>query len=379
MDTRPSKPRLRLFAALAAALAVGAAAGAGAYALTNHSSGTASASAPKLVVPAQQASSTSTVDSLTQVYKDDAPGVVDITVVEQSSGSSSSQFPFGGGGGGSQKEEAEGTGFEIDSKGNIMTAEHVVAGAQSIKVMFQDGSTTSATLVGADKSTDTAVIHVNEPASKLHPLALGNSSSVEPGQSVVAIGSPFSLAETMTAGIVSATNRTITAPNNFSITGAIQTDAAINHGNSGGPLIDTATNTVIGINDQILNAGDTNDNAGVGFAVPIDASKAVAQTFISGGTVQHAYLGVAIAPTGAAKVSCIVPNGPADAAGLKEGDVITSLNGKSVTNYDALTTAVSSAKPGEKVAVTVTRDGSSKQLTVTLGTRPATASNTCTK
>ena len=376
MDTRPSRPRLRLFAALAAALAVGAAAGAGAYALTNHSSGTTSAT--KIVVPAQQASSTSTVDSLTQLYKDDAPGVVDITVVEQSSGSNSSQFPFGGGGG-SQKEEAEGTGFEIDSKGNIMTAEHVVAGAQSIKVMFQDGSTTSATLVGADKSTDTAVIHVNEPASKLHPLALGNSSSVEPGQSVVAIGSPFSLAETMTAGIVSATNRTITAPNNFSITGAIQTDAAINHGNSGGPLIDTATNTVIGINDQILNAGDTNDNAGVGFSVPIDASKAVAQTMISGGTVQHAYLGVAIAPTGAAKVSCIVPNGPAAAAGLKAGDVITSLNGKSVTSYDALTAAVSSAKPGEKVTVTVTRDGSSKQLTLTLGARPATASNSCGK
>ncbi len=377
MNPRPSRPRLRLFAALAAALAVGAAAGAGAYALTNHSSGTASAT--KLVVPAQQASSTSTVDSLTQLYKDDAPGVVDITVVEQSSGSNSSQFPFGGGGSGSQKEEAEGTGFEIDSNGNIMTAEHVVSGAQSIKVMFQDGSTTSATLVGSDKSTDTAVIHVNEPASKLHPLALGDSSSVEPGQSVVAIGSPFSLPETMTAGIVSATNRTITAPNNFSITGAIQTDAAINHGNSGGPLIDTATNTVIGINDQILNAGDTNDNAGVGFAVPIDQSKSVAQTMISGGTVQHAYLGVAVAPTGAVKVSCVVPNGPAASAGLKAGDVITSLNGKSVTNYDSLTSAVLAAKPGEKVAITVTRDGSTKNLSVTLTNRPSTASNSCSK
>jgi putative serine protease PepD len=377
MNPRPSRPRLRLFAALAAALAVGAAAGAGAYALTNHSSGTASAT--KLVVPAQQASSTSTVDSLTQLYKDDAPGVVDITVVEQSSGNSSSQFPFNPGGGSSQKEEAEGTGFEIDSNGNIMTAEHVVSGAQSIKVMFQDGSTTSATLVGSDKSTDTAVIHVNEPASKLHPLALGDSSSVEPGQSVVAIGSPFSLAETMTAGIVSATNRTITAPNNFSITGAIQTDAAINHGNSGGPLIDTATNTVIGINDQILNAGDTNDNAGVGFAVPIDQSKSVAQTMISGGTVQHAYLGVAVAPTGEVKVSCVVPNGPAASAGLKAGDVITSLDGKSVTNYDSLTSAVLAAKPGEKVAITVTRDGSTKNLSVTLTNRPSTASNSCSK
>jgi putative serine protease PepD len=223
------------------------------------------------------------------------------------------------------------------------------------------------------------VIHVNEPASMLHPLALGNSSSVEPGQSVVAIGSPFSLTETMTAGIVSATNRTITAPNNFSITGAIQTDAAINHGNSGGPLIDTATNTVIGINDQILNAGDTNDNAGVGFAVPIDQSKSVAQTMVSGGTVKHAYLGVAVAPAGAAKVSCVVPGGPAASAGLKSGDVITSLDGKSVTSYNSLTSAVLAAQPGEKVAITVTRDGSTKNLSVTLTNRPATASNTCNK
>src|SRR4029077_1070770 len=192
---------------------------------------------------------------------------------------SSGGFPFGNPGG-SQTQEAEGTGFEIDRKGDILTAQHVVAGAESIKVTFQDGSTATATLVGKpDPSTDTAVIHVDVPASELHPRTLGNSSAVQPGQSVVAIGSPFGLTETMTAGIVSATNRTITAPNQFSITGAIQTDAAIHHGNSGGPLIDSATNTVIGINDQIES--DTNDNAGVGFAVPIDKSKAVAQTLIA--------------------------------------------------------------------------------------------------
>jgi putative serine protease PepD len=364
--------RLRRVAALAAAVAVGAAAGAGAYALTNH--GSANQSASKLVVPAQPASSTSTVDSLTQLYKQDAPGVVDITVVEASSGNGSSGFPFGGGGGGTQKEEAEGTGFEIDTSGNILTAEHVVSGAQSIKVQYQDGSTSSATLVGSDKSTDTAVIHVDKPASDLHPLALGNSSSVEPGQSVVAIGSPFSLPETMTAGIVSATNRTITAPNNFSITGAIQTDAAINHGNSGGPLIDTATNTVIGINDQILNAGDDNDNAGVGFAVPIDASKNVAQTLISGGTVKHAYVGVLISgASGGAKVTKVVAGSPAANAGLKAGDVITSFDGKTITSADDLTAAVSASQSGEKVTVTVRRDGQSKQLSLTLGVQPASA------
>ncbi len=375
MNPRPANRGLRRALPLAVALVIGAAAGAGAYALGNHSS--AAPSASPVVVPAQPASSTSTVDSLTQLYKQDAPGVVDITVQLSSSGGSSGGggFPFGNPNG-SQKAEAEGTGFEIDTKGNILTAEHVVAAASSIQVKFEDGSTAKATLVGGDKSTDTAVIHVDLPASKLHPLALGNSSSVQPGQSVVAIGSPFSLPETMTSGIVSATNRTITAPNKFSITGAIQTDAAINHGNSGGPLIDTATNTVIGINDQILNAGDSNDNAGVGFSVPIDSSKKVAQTLIAGGTVKHAYLGVRIeGVTGGAKITTIVAGAPAAKAGLKVGDVITAFNGKTITSADELTAAVTAAKAGEQVTVTVHRDGTTKHVTVTLGVQPSSPSS----
>jgi len=373
MNPRPASTRLRRALPLAVALVIGAAAGAGAYALSNHGSKTPSAS--PLVVPAQPASSTSSVDSLTQLYKQDAPGVVDITVQSTSSGGSSGGLPFGTPNG-SQKQEAEGTGFEIDTKGNILTAEHVISGADSIKVRFEDGSTAKATVVGSDKSTDTAVIHVDLPASQLHPLTLGDSSSVEPGQSVVAIGSPFSLAETMTAGIVSATNRTITAPNNFSITGAIQTDAAINHGNSGGPLIDTATNTVIGVNDQILNAGDTNDNAGVGFSVPIDSSKKVAQTLIAGGTVEHAYLGVRIqGVTGGAKVTTVVAGAPAAKAGLKVGDVITAFDGKTITSADELTAAVTAAKAGEHVTVTVRRDGTTKHVAVTLGVQPSSPSS----
>jgi putative serine protease PepD len=374
MNPRPANKGLRRALPLAIALVIGAAAGAGAYAISNHGSGTPSAS--PVVVPAQPASSTSTADSLTQLYKQDAPGVVDITVeLSSSSNSSGGGFPFGNPQG-SQKEEAEGTGFEVDTKGNILTAEHVVAGAKSIKVTFQDGSTESATLVGSDKSTDTAVIHIDKPASELHPLALGNSSSVEPGQTVVAIGSPFSLPETMTAGIVSATNRTITAPNQFSITGAIQTDAAINHGNSGGPLIDTATNTVIGINDQILNAGDSNDNAGVGFSVPINAAKSAAQTLIAGGTVKHAFVGVRIeSVTGGAKITKIVAGSPAAKAGLKVGDVVTSFDGKAITSADELTAVVSAAKAGEQVTVTVKRGGSTQHVTVTLGVQPSSASS----
>jgi putative serine protease PepD len=374
MNPRPANKGLRRALPLAIALVIGAAAGAGAYAISNHGSGTPSAS--PVVVPAQPASSTSTADSLTQLYKQDAPGVVDITVeLSSSSNSSGGGFPFGNPQG-SQKEEAEGTGFEVDTKGNILTAEHVVAGAKSIKVTFQDGSTESATLVGSDKSTDAAVIHIDKPASELHPLALGNSSSVQPGQTVVAIGSPFSLPETMTAGIVSATNRTITAPNQFSITGAIQTDAAINHGNSGGPLIDTATNTVIGINDQILNAGDSNDNAGVGFSVPINAAKSAAQTLIAGGTVKHAFVGVRIeSVTGGAKITKIVAGSPAAKAGLKVGDVVTSFDGKAITSADELTAVVSAAKAGEQVTVTVKRGGSTQHVTVTLGVQPSSASS----
>jgi putative serine protease PepD len=374
MNPRPASPRLRRVLAFAVAVAIGAAAGAGAYALTSHNSTTTPSAAP-VVVPAQSASSTSTADSLPQIYKQDAPGVVDITVQSTSTAAPSGGFPFSNPGG-SQKQVAEGTGFEINSNGDILTAEHVVDGAKSIKVTFQDGSTASATLVGKpDKTTDTAVIHVDKPASQLHPLTLGNSSAVQPGDTVVAIGSPFSLQETMTAGIVSAVNRTITAPNNFSINGAIQTDAAINHGNSGGPLIDAATNTVIGINDQILNEGDTQDNAGVGFAVPIDASKAVAQTLIAGGTVQHAYLGVQITRVGSAKILKVVPGSAAARGGLKAGDVVTAFDGKTITSSDELSAAVSAAKAGETVTVTVNRGGTTKHVSVTLGVQPSTPSS----
>jgi putative serine protease PepD len=370
MNPRPANPRLRRLIPLAIAAAIGIGVGAGTYALTSNGSHTSTTT--KVVVPAQPASSTSTVDSLTQLYKNDAPGVVDITV-ELTTSDNTPSFPFNQPNQ-SQKAEAEGTGFEMDKNGNILTAQHVVANATSITVTFQDGSTAKATVVGVDKSTDTAVIHVDVPSSKLHPLTLGDSSSVEPGQSVVAIGSPFSLPETMTAGIVSATNRTITAPNKFSITGAIQTDAAINHGNSGGPLIDAATNTVIGINDQIET--DTNDNAGIGFAVPINSAKSSAQTLIAGGTVKHAYVGVKILNVaGGARITTIVKGSPAAKAGMKVGDVVTAFNGNDINSADDLTAAVFHAKSGQTVTVTIRRAGETKHLSIKLGVQPTSPSS----
>ena len=171
--------------------------------------------------------------TINQIYQKDSPGVVDIVVTSQSS---SGVNLFGGSQ--TQQSEGEGAGVVYDSKGDILTDEHVVANAVSVKVHFQDGYTASAKVLGTDPSTDVGVIRVNAPADQLHPIAFADSSAAEVGDPVVAIGSPFSLPETTTAGIVSAVGRNITAPNNYTITGAIQTDAAINPGNSGGPLLD---------------------------------------------------------------------------------------------------------------------------------------------
>ena len=215
------------------------------------------------------------------------------------------------------------------------------------------------------------MIKVNVAASELHPLTFGSSSAVEVGQPVAAIGSPFGLPETLTSGIVSAVNRTITAPNNYSISGAIQTDAPINHGNSGGPLLN-ASGQVIGVNAQIES--DSGGNDGVGFAIPSDAVKSVSDTIIAGGKVQHAYLGITIgtASSGAgAQVSAVKAASPASSAGVKAGDVITAIDGTAVTTADDLTAKISAHKPGDKVTLSVTRNGATLKLDVTLGTRPA--------
>ena len=351
---------LRRIAPIGAALAVGGGAGAAIYATTTGSDGTSTVVAS---VPAQSVVQTvaSSTTSLTQLYKDASPGVVDITVQQ---GDTSG---FGPGGGTSQ---AEGSGFVVDTKGDIVTNAHVVDGATSIKVRFQNGKTATATLVGEDNSTDIAVIKVNADASLLHPLTFGTSKTLQVGDAVAAIGSPFGLPESMTSGIVSALGRTITAPNNFSISGAIQTDAAINHGNSGGPLL-TLDGRVIGVNAQIES--DSGGNDGVGFAIPADAAKSVADTLIAGGKVQHAYLGIRVSDsaTSGAQITSVVSGSPADKAGLKAGDVITAIDGNSISNADDLTSAVGARKPSDTITVTITRSGSSKDVKVTLGVRPS--------
>src|SRR5262245_6595398 len=302
----PRRPRPILVASLLAAACIG-----GAVAYATMSDGK-TVTKQVTVKQAQSIASSTAPLSVNQIYRRAYRGVVEITVTTNSGDNS----PFGGGGGTAQ---AQGSGWVYDTDGHIVTNDHVVDGAQSIKVQFWNGKTYSASVVGTDQSTDLAVIKVDAPSSVLHPLQVGDSSAVQVGDGVVAIGSPFGLEETVTSGIVSALHRAITAPNNFTINDSIQTDAAINHGNSGGPLLNNQ-GQVIGVNAQIKS--DSNGNEGVGFSIPSNTVKSIASQLISSGKVEHAYLGVSIDATAStAKIAEIRPSTPAAGAGLKAGDV----------------------------------------------------------
>src|SRR6266545_658572 len=300
--------------------------------------------------------------SVSDIYQRTQKGVVEITVT-----TSQSTNPFGG----QQTQQAQGSGFVYDSNGRIITNQHVVEGATSISVRFWNGKTYKAELVGSDPSTDLAVIRVDAPAAVLTPLPLADSHAVAVGDNVVAIGSPFGLENTVTSGIVSALHRQMTSPNNFSIDDSIQTDAAINHGNSGGPLLN-AEGQVIGVNAQIES--DSGGNDGVGFAIPSNIVKSIVSELISTGKAEHAYLGVSLAApeNGAgARITGTCSGAPAASAGLRTGDVVTAFAGQKVSSVDTLRFAVDAKKPGDHINVTFLRSGKSKTATVTLGTRPA--------
>jgi putative serine protease PepD len=350
----------RVAAAVCVAAVAGGGAGAGAVALSHHSHH--SPSTPKAAAPAASSRNVAASSALSvgQIARQSSPGVVEVDSTVQA------QSPFPGSDG-SSRSSAEGTGFVYDAKGDIVTNAHVIDGGGSIRVKFSDGSTYKATVVGSDDSTDLAVLHVDAPASKLAPLELGDSSTVAVGDGVVAIGNPFGLDNTVTTGIISALNREITAPDNTPIEGAIQTDAAINHGNSGGPLLNLAGN-VIGITSQIQS--DSGGNDGVGFAVPSNTIRTVVSQLISTGKAQHALLGVNVqtALNGVSVAAVESGSGAAD-GGVKTGDVITAIDGTTVTSAERLRAVIASHKPGDTVKLTVRRAGESKTLTVTLGSR----------
>src|SRR5262249_41180053 len=292
----------------------------------------------------------------------------------------------GGSSFGSQSS-AQGSGFVYDENGHVVTNQHVVAGASSISVSFWNGVELRATVLGTDPSTDLAVLRVDASRSLLAPLRLANSNVVEVGDSVLAFGSPFGLEGTVTSGIVSALHREMTAPNNFTITDTIQTDAAINHGNSGGPLLDRH-GRVIGVDAQIESESGGSD--GVGFAIPSNTVASIARQLISTGHVEHAFLGVRMAPVpGGVAITRVIAGTPADSAGLRAatgskivngeerptgGDVIVAFAGQAVTSAVALQSAVDAHRPGDTVTITILRNGSRKTLDVRLGVRPCTES-----
>jgi S1-C subfamily serine protease len=299
-------------------------------------------------------------------------GVVYIQVSTRTSGA------FGGSG--EEQPTASGSGFVLDDQGHILTNDHVVEGSDRVQVRVgASQSLISAKVAGTDPSADLAVVTVDPADVKggLKPLALGSSAGVRVGQPAIAIGSPFGLQGTLTTGVISALGRTIPAPNNFQISGALQTDAAINPGNSGGPLLDAA-GEVIGINAQIEtnnSSGGTGSNSGVGFAIPIDTAKQAIPALERGERIRRAYLGVETGDgtSGGAVVARVVSGGPADKAGLKEGDEIVSVGGKAVPSSEDVASAIVADKPGDVVPVVVERGGDRRTFKVTLGTQPKTA------
>jgi putative serine protease PepD len=265
-----------------------------------------------------------------------------------------------------------GTGFVIDDDGTIVTNAHVVGDSTDATVRFGDsGSAVAADVLGTDPSTDLAVLRVDAPRVRnLRPLALADSDGVRVGDQVVAIGHPFGLDRTATAGIVSGLGREIESPNGFSIDEVIQTDAAINPGNSGGPLVD-ARGRVVGVNSQIATAG-AGGNVGVGFAVPSNTVREVVPRLARGERIERPYLGVTtvMGPQGVT-VASVAPGGPAARAGLEAGDRVVSVDGRPVTEPGDVIGALDGDEPGDEVTVEVERDGAREKIDVELGSRPA--------
>ncbi|MGE0029480.1 MAG: S1C family serine protease [Thermoleophilia bacterium] len=326
---------------------------------------------PATIPTAATASSSATDTDWTALYAAASPGVVNITSEGISSSSSSSQDPFGQGQPQGGTGTATGSGFVVDGQGTIVTAAHVVDGASKITIRLSDGTNRVATLQGKDDATDIAVLRIDPSGLTLHPLQLGSSAALKVGDELAAIGSPFGYASSLSTGIVSGLDRTIEAPNGFTVAHAVQTDAALNPGNSGGPILD-AQGRVVGVADQIATGG-TEQSAGVGFAVPIDLVSDEIGQLAAGQKVAHAYLGVSTGDTATAgaAVGDVVQGGPAASAGLKAGDIVTAVDGKPIEGSADLVAAIAAKNPGDSITLTVTRGSGQQTITATLGTQPA--------
>ena len=319
-----------------------------------------------------------------RIYEEAAPGVVTIRSVFDGTG-------------------AEGSGFVLDTKGEIVTNAHVVTDessgsrepAKQVYIEFPDRNVVPAEVVGFDPFVDVALLKIAPDGLDLHPLELGNDKELRVGQPVAAIGSPFGEQQSLSVGVVSATDRSVQSLTKFEIAGAIQTDASINPGNSGGPLLDAGAR-VIGINQQIETNSGAND--GVGFAVPVSAIKHSVDQLRKDGEAEYAYIGVSgqslypqlarkldLDTTFGSLVAEVVPGGPAEKAGIEGGgdklqfqagqyltggDVILQVDGRDIVRPDDLAEAVATSQPGDVVTLTVLRDGKREEVKVTLGKRP---------
>ncbi len=287
----------------------------------------------------------------------------------------------------------QGSGVIIDSSGHVLTNNHVATGAGSqaqLTVTLDDGRSFETQIVGTDPATDLAVLQIQNAPQDLTPIAFGDSSALAVGQPVMAIGNPLGLAGTVTTGIVSALDRPVRTGNvdgpqgraggDTVVTNAIQTSAAINPGNSGGALV-TADGRLVGINSAIASLGSPNGpsgNIGIGFAIPVDAAKAIADQLISTGVAKHAYLGVSIADgvvsdgtseRNAAIVESIGHGTPAAEAGLRSGDAVVAVDGDRVNSSLSLVASIREQQPDETITLSVIRDGQQQEITVTLTTR----------
>jgi len=396
---RPQRTGL-LFLVASAAL-VGAAIAGGAVALTGAALiwriGTSSSAAPAEPVGSTDAITTAHFRELGkpltigQIYERARPGVVRVsteTVVR-------SADPFGVFPTMAQEQRGLGSGFVVDKSGYIVTNYHVVQGAQRIRVSFSNNESMAARLVGTDPSTDVAVLKVSAESRALRPLELGDSDTVHVGDAVVAIGNPLGYERTVTSGIVSATGRAIQAPNQSLIDQVIQTDAAINQGNSGGPLLSTG-GRVIGVNTQI--ATENGGNVGLGFAIPVNTVKDVASQIIEKGRVEHAQLGIYAQPVDAGiarlfhlpvrsglLVADVDPGSGAARAGIKAGtqhvtvdgetyvmggDLVVAADGRPLRTVEALREVVSAKEPGDAIRLDLYRGTTRHTVHVKLGRQP---------
>jgi S1-C subfamily serine protease len=331
------------------------------------------------------------------IFRSDAPGVVQVTSTQVVRTNTDPLFGFGLPQ--TQTQKALGSGFVIDKAGHIVTNYHVVAGARSVEVSFSNSDNMKARIVGSDPSTDIAVLQIDARSRALKPLELGNSDRVRVGDSVVAIGNPLGYDRSVTAGIVSAVQRAISAPNQFPIDHVIQTDAPINHGNSGGPLINSRAQ-VIGVNAQIATGDNgTDGNIGIGFAIPVNTVRTVVAQLIKQGKVEHAFIGITAKPVspqiaslfrlpaqhGLLVATVDAGSGAAD-AGLRQGtdtavvsgeswpvggDLIVSADGIPLSSIDQLRDLIAAKKPGQSISLEVYRGTKKLTLEVKLGRQPS--------